>query len=206
MNSKENENEKKATDEDDHNDESEEVDTGWRWFRWATQEDCDSQVHAQGSVCAAFAIELMILSCVMLLSCFVGIMFKWCGINYGTWKKRPFLRHKRKPPDKGSVKRIKKKIANFKNKTRGKTFKTEALFRLGLIAALNVVAKTPCFHTRHQINIAAKIKPFRNKRGLLDTKKVQKTLLPELRHLVGMSSTNDFLGEDSMFTVIVDSG
>ncbi len=74
------------------------------------------------------------------------------------------------------------------------------------MAALNVLAKLPTAHTTSQINFASQLKPFKTKKGLLNTKKVPASLLPDLRHLIGMSSTETFLGKGNMFSVIVDSG
>ena len=74
MNSTDNESEKDA--EDDTTEEAEEDEKTGFWFRWATGEQVEEQVHLEGHVCFAFACELMILSCVMLLTSFVGMVCK----------------------------------------------------------------------------------------------------------------------------------
>ncbi len=145
----------------------------------------------------AFPVELLILSCVMILKWFTVLILKFKGLTYDqAMKSMP-------KPKEISIK-SKKKPPNIMRPKAKRRYKTRALFRLGLIVALNVVAKTPKFMIKSDKMICNQLRPYRNSKGLLKVDKVPEEMLPQIRSIMHLTSNDMLLSE--MYEIIVDTG
>lgn len=104
------------------------------------------------------------------------------------------------------MKQLEEEMKQMEEKSQEKQHKSNKLFRLGLMAALNVMAKTPTFITPRQQHFCMKLNECKDADGVLNSKSVVPEMLPELRNMIGMNSTTSFLGEGKIFDVVVDSG
>ena len=80
------------------------------------------------------------------------------------------------------------------------------LLRLGIIAAMNLVAQTPKFYTKKDEECCKILKPYRGKKGHLKTKMVPVEMMPQLQQILKMSGKGEMLGDDRMFDVLADTG
>ena len=145
----------------------------------------------------AYAIELLLLSHVMLWTLFVGVMLRFAGWTSAEARKvnvpklKPTETKKRKPPDK--------------------KYRTKKLWRLAVTAALNVMAQTPKLLTGSDRKVMCDLQHHHKrkkgrKKGHLNLKKVPLQMLPKVRSLLEAVSGSKMGEEMEMFDVIVDTG
>ena len=145
----------------------------------------------------AYPVEFLILSCYMLTKWFLATLFKTIGTEYShevkvmKASKIVKLQRCKKPPDKEN-----EAVTDEKNK----------ITKLGLLAAINVMTKTPRFNTTQGRNNVMKLRKYRNQRGYLKVDAIPNTELMELRNLMEITSNTPLIKDKGMFEVIVDSG
>ena len=130
----------------------------------------------------------------MLVMWFVSVVFKFCGREYEPgkrWLPEPKTvptKQTKEPPDKHTE------------------YKSNTLFRLGIISALNVVAKTPKFITQKDKKICQHIKQYKSNEGLTQTNEISKEYIPRIREIMHLTSCDTLLGPTEMYDVIIDTG
>ena len=159
--------------------------------------------------------ELMILSCYMINTWFSRMICKFSGIDFEDRililenSKEVHVKKCKKPP--GNKKKMKdaeiptRKLTQ-KNKKRQKRFNNKRFCKLGILAALNIVSQCPTLTLSSNKKFARSLRKCRSRQGILNTTKVSKEDLPRLQSMLEMNAYHDFIPDNSMFKVMIDTG
>ena len=147
----------------------------------------------------AYPAEYLILSTVMLVRCFIGMLLKTFGFIY-----EDIVNLRTKPSTyKPKSHRIPYKL--IKKQSHKQNHNT-ALFRLGLLAAINVVTQTPRLTLVSQKSFRSQMRKYRDRQGFLLPNKVPNEMLPRLRGLLQLTQCHELIAKNHILDIIVDTG
>ena len=163
----------------------------------------------------AYPRELLILSNFMFNTWFSCMLHKMNGCTFEerdkvlTMPKQISRQRIKKPP--GNHKKMKHLVVSSrklqkKQKKSKERMSNKALLKLGMMAALNVVAQCPKVVLASDREFCKSLRKYRSNQGILRTEKIPKDKLPRLRHILTMDNYEGFIEDNSMYHILCDSG